>query len=108
MKSNVVFFYSGDKCIGFRAHGHAGDAPHGENIVCAAVSAILQTAYLGLTKVANLIPHWRSEEKTAHMECYTDCNLQADLILRTAQAGIAAIAQEHPKSVILLKEQKNV
>jgi len=107
--TSVTFFYSGETCLGFRAQGHAGNAPQGENIVCAAVSAILQTAYLGLTEVASLQPQWRADEETALMECIIHENTQADIILRTARVGIAAIARQHPHIVKLSKEEyKNV
>lgn len=33
---------------GFEVSGHANTAPHGQDIVCAAVSALTQTAVLGL------------------------------------------------------------
>lgn len=33
---------------GFTVGGHANTAPHGQDIVCAAVSALTQTAVLGL------------------------------------------------------------
>jgi hypothetical protein len=46
-KGNITSFF---------AKGHAEAAPHGEDIVCAAVSAILQTAVFGLTKHLNLEP----------------------------------------------------
>lgn len=36
--------------------GHAGYAEYGNDIVCAAVSAILQTAQLGLIKLAQQFP----------------------------------------------------
>lgn len=36
--------------------GHAGHAAYGEDIVCAAVSAIVQTALLGLEAVASEHP----------------------------------------------------
>jgi uncharacterized protein YsxB (DUF464 family) len=45
-----VAMNSGDMVIDVK--GHAGYAPHGHDIVCAAVSAILQTAVLGLESVA--------------------------------------------------------
>jgi uncharacterized protein YsxB (DUF464 family) len=45
---------SGDMVIDVK--GHAGYAPHGQDIVCAAVSAILQTAVLGLESVARTYP----------------------------------------------------
>lgn len=45
---------SGDMLIDVK--GHAGYAPHGRDIVCAAVSAILQTAVLGLESIAETYP----------------------------------------------------
>lgn len=45
---------SGDMEI--KVKGHAGYAPHGQDIVCAGVSAILQTAVLGLEALANSHP----------------------------------------------------
>lgn len=39
------------KPIGFDAHGHTGYAECGEDIVCAAVSAITQTAAMGVSEL---------------------------------------------------------
>lgn len=38
--------------------GHAEYAEHGKDIVCAAVSAILQTAQLGLSEIAKQYPEY--------------------------------------------------
>jgi len=38
----------------FFASGHAGWAESGEDVVCAAVSTVLQTAWLGLVEVAGI------------------------------------------------------
>ena len=42
--TEITVFLKGGKPIGFDAHGHTGYAECGEDIVCAAVSAITQTA----------------------------------------------------------------
>ena len=47
----ITVLYNGDNIVGFVAKGHSGYAKHGEDIVCAAVSALTQTAYLGLEKL---------------------------------------------------------
>jgi uncharacterized protein YsxB (DUF464 family) len=36
--------------IGFSVTGHANTGPHGQDIVCAGVSALTQTAVLGLDR----------------------------------------------------------
>lgn len=49
----ITFFRDGDRRFaGFAARGHADFAEFGQDIVCAAVSAILQAARLGLEHYA--------------------------------------------------------
>lgn len=43
--------------------GHAGAAPKGQDIVCAWVSAVYQTALLGLEAVANKHPEFVTIDK---------------------------------------------
>ena len=51
--TEITVFLKGGKPIGFDAHGHTGYAECGEDIVCAAVSAITQTqAYTAETFTA--------------------------------------------------------
>jgi len=40
------------------AVGHAGYAEHGKDIVCAAISTIMQTALLGIQAVAQQYPEY--------------------------------------------------
>ena len=47
--TEITVFLKGGKPIGFDAHGHTGYAECGEDIVCAAVSAITQTAAMGVS-----------------------------------------------------------
>jgi uncharacterized protein len=44
------------------AVGHAGYAEHGKDIVCAAISTIMQTALLGIQAVAEQYPNHVSLE----------------------------------------------
>lgn len=44
------------------AVGHAGYAEHGKDIVCAAISTIMQTALLGIQAVAQQYPEYVSLE----------------------------------------------
>jgi uncharacterized protein YsxB (DUF464 family) len=49
----ITFFRDGEgRFAGFAARGHADFAEYGQDIVCAAVSAILQAARLGLEHYA--------------------------------------------------------
>ncbi len=105
--TRIVFLTdSTGRLCGFDAVGHAGDMPEGENIVCAAISAILQTAYLGFTQVLGQKVDWQADEQTAHMRCIVsgDKPEMVDCILKTAQAGLADIAGQYPKCLTIAHE----
>ena len=101
--TNVVFLRDPDALLnGFSACGHAGFGEYGSDIVCAAISALTQTAVIGLSKVAcapALIK--RNDSKgffSARVRSYaTLCQRrQADLLLKTLLLGLKAIAAQYP------------
>ena len=49
-----IFRDSRDRLSSFFATGHAGWAEHGQDVVCAAISTALQSAWLGLSEVASV------------------------------------------------------
>ena len=50
----IIVEKANGKILSVEASGHTGYAESGEDIVCAALSAIIQTAALGLTEVAKI------------------------------------------------------
>ena len=48
---NVTVFTEQGIPVGFELTGHADQGAYGEDIVCAGISAITQTALLGITDV---------------------------------------------------------
>ncbi len=50
--TDIIIFRNEGRIVGFKAIGHSGYAPHGEDIVCAAISALTQSAVNGLLEVA--------------------------------------------------------
>jgi len=86
---------------GFRATGHAGFAESGSEIVCAAISAILQTAYCGLTQVAGLFVGL--EMKDGCMTVILERELSererhdADVILETMRQGLLSLKEAYPE-----------
>jgi len=87
--------------ISFLTKGHAGYLPRGEDIVCAAVSALVQTAVLGLIHNLGLEP--KVEIKEGYLYCLLPLDLEgekrhdADLILEVMLTGLKEIVKEHPK-----------
>jgi uncharacterized protein YsxB (DUF464 family) len=101
----VEFVKSNQGWHGFRARGHAGFADPGEDIVCAAVSALTQTAVLGLTEVVGLECQVSVEEKEGSLDCLLPSGLagqdwqRAQLILEVLHAGLRATEKEYKRYV---------
>ncbi|GAB6877235.1 ribosomal-processing cysteine protease Prp [Thermaerobacter litoralis] len=97
----AVFFRDGRGAITrFEITGHAGFAERGEDIVCAAVSALGQAAILGLEEVLNLVPEVELDEE-GRLVCQLpaavppEVERAAQAILETARVGIQAIAGDY-------------
>lgn len=96
----VTFWRGRDGHLGgFRVTGHAGYGPKGGDIVCAAVSALAQTAVLSLKD------QLEGEPEVIISDGDLQCRLPADLspagartarvILRTLEVGLNTIATDY-------------
>jgi uncharacterized protein YsxB (DUF464 family) len=96
---------------GFEVTGHAGCSAYGRDIVCSAVSAIAQTALLGLTDVLGLPVRHQSE--AGRLYCGTTGlsaaqSRDAALILNTMLAGLEAILMNEEYQQYLSITQREV
>ena len=86
--------------------GHAQQGEHGQDIACAAVSALLQAAWAGLTDVAhvNVTGHRRSGDLL--MRWPEDVRDRADVhaIVATAELAIAQIAEQYRGAIRCVSE----
>ena len=95
--TNAVLFVSNDEIKGFEIKDHAGYADYGQDIVCAAISALSQTAVMGLTEVVGV-------ECQVEIRSLSACRLPNFCrglaaepgCLRTLAKGLKAIAAEYP------------
>ena len=81
--------------IGLICTGHANYAPKGFDIVCASVSAIVQTAALGVQKydpqaLVNV------GDGSFAIACYDKSKTRA--LIDTAIMGLDAVREQHPES----------
>ncbi|NLJ81311.1 MAG: ribosomal-processing cysteine protease Prp [Firmicutes bacterium] len=88
---------------GFEVKDHTGYASYGEDIVCAGISALSQTALLGLQKVLSI--KCQVELKDGFLYCTLPADLgktqweQAQIVLRVLYEGIMAIKAEYGRYV---------
>lgn len=88
-----------NEITGFVVDGHAKFKPHGEDIVCAAVSVLTQTALLGLGQYIVGIDY--KIETTGHLECNLPeldgvDSIRAEAILETMVLGLKNIEKNYP------------
>ncbi|MGC8484151.1 MAG: ribosomal-processing cysteine protease Prp [Candidatus Baltobacteraceae bacterium] len=103
-----VTFYedSRQRLSSFVAEGHTELAAHGEDIVCAAVSAILQAARLGLEAHAELALSVRQRSGDMELHVPESAREREDVraILGTALLACEAIAAQYPLAVRVRRE----
>ena len=93
-----VYRGPGGAIEGFRARGHAGFDVSGRDIVCAAASAVVQTAVLGLDRYVG--PGLGVEREPGRLDCRLPEGGAADPavqgILETMVLGLKAIERQYP------------
>ncbi len=108
----VDIYYQESLIRGYTVTGHAGYAKKGEDVVCAAVSALAQTAILGLIDVLENKPQWKIDEE-GHIECWLAQEMtpaeqeKAQTILRTMELGLSNIQCGYAKFLTVSKRRWN-
>ena len=104
--TRITVAFEGERIQRLESEGHAGEAPAGENIVCAAVSALMQTCVNALEAVAGVTPITTVDERTARIAVTLppvtgQPARDAQTILRTTVLGLTDISHEYPRLVKL-------
>lgn len=100
----TIYRHADGSIAGFEAAGHAGFAPHGEDIVCAAVSVLAQATVLGLSERLGLAIE--VEQRHGYLRCMLptitgSAAEGADVLLDTMWIGLRAIQEQYPEHVSL-------
>lgn len=86
-----------------KVSGHAGYAEHGSDIVCAAVTALVGTALIGIEQVAAHPFEGKASSGRAYCKLKpggtVESAAKAQVILRTTVLGLQDIARDYPKYV---------
>ena len=98
--------------IGYRAQGHTGYAEAGQDIVCAAVSALTQSTLNGLRSVLKAPVMFDIDDQGATLEAELTPEAtgeqvkQAQLLLVTLLEGLQAIERSYPRNVRIFFEER--
>lgn len=85
------------------AEGHAGYAPRGQDIVCAAVSALLQTFVQSVEELTNCEIKSDLRPGKAVIE-YEDETKETALLVESFFIGVSGIAAAYPENVEVIHE----
>ncbi|HYE81252.1 MAG TPA: ribosomal-processing cysteine protease Prp [Clostridia bacterium] len=105
----IIYKAREGEITGFKVTGHANFNTHGKDIVCSAVSALGQTALLGLLKVAEADVAYELDEG------YLTCKLvnvdsdrkriMCEAILGTMYEGLKSIKESYIKHIDIVEEE---
>ena len=99
--TRVSFLYENGAITRVRADGHSG-YDDGNDIVCAAVSTLVQTAYLALKDIGVKTEYIRDDGRFEFsVECSKDMRHDADVILRAMTVGLRDLHSGYPQNIKL-------
>ncbi|WP_313990465.1 ribosomal-processing cysteine protease Prp [uncultured Selenomonas sp.] len=84
---------------GYRVSGHSGTAAHGEDIVCAGVSALTQSALLGIMEHLHRAVSYDMASGNLSVRLITPPDDYTEAILHTMYMGLAEIEKISPKGI---------
>ncbi len=104
--TTVKLYYCGKTLTGIESSGHSGYSHKGRDIVCAAVSALMQALVLGLEGregfeclIDDRVPVIRATWPSSEQE-------RIAILTETIAESLRVIAQENPRYVKLSTEEK--
>lgn len=97
--TSVIIKKQNDDIVSIVCDGHTNYGVSGEDIVCSALSSIVQTALLGLLVVAKVDAKFKREENRGYLSIEIPNNLSseqrhdANVILNTMLCGISDLRE---------------
>ncbi|MGD9154100.1 MAG: ribosomal-processing cysteine protease Prp [Bacillota bacterium] len=90
---------------GFVCSGHAAYAKHGADIVCAAISILIQTIMAALEEILQIPVEVEADEHAGYLKCtwvnQPDQLERIQLLLKTLVLGLTALQREYPNHISL-------
>lgn len=110
--TNIVFYKKADNYIGLEVDGHTGYADSGKDVLCSAISGIVQAGALGIIKVLKINARYASDEKKGFFKLDLPENISKDkreksnVIFETIRVGLEDLETGYSKFMKL--EVENV
>ncbi len=103
----VTLIRDNNKAIaGFTVSGHAKAAPHGQDIVCAGVSALVQSSIMGIERHLGRDIELSQDTDGLTMRLNSHPDSLTGAVLETMLLGLTEIARLYPKSVRIIEHRR--
>jgi uncharacterized protein YsxB (DUF464 family) len=95
------------KIIGFRCSGHAGFAESGQDIICAAVSALVINTMNSIERFTSDTFEYKEDEKNGQIDFKIVSSLsnESSLLLNSLFLGLQGIQEDYGQKYIKFKQQ---
>ncbi|SMC83010.1 ribosomal-processing cysteine protease Prp [Sporomusa malonica] len=91
---------------GFKVSGHAQAGPHGQDIVCAGVSTLVQASIMGIERYLKREINLVQDGGGIKMELACQPDSLTGAVLETMLLGLTEIAKLYPKSVRIIEHRR--
>lgn len=89
-----------ESITGFLVEGHAQFAPYGQDIVCAAVSALSISAINSIHSLTATPHHFRNEDNLLELEIL-EASAESDLLTESLFLSLKSVEEEYPEHVTI-------
>ena len=101
--TSIVFYKKAENYIGLEVDGHTGYDENGKDILCSAISGIIQSGALGIVKVLKIDAKYASSEKKGFFKLDLPKNTskssleKANIIFETIKVGLEDLEMGYSK-----------
>ena len=108
--TTLRFFTDAGTLVGIEAQGHSGTAPRGDNLVCLALSILVQTLELGVEEVlrvpgAQVTVDPENTLRRVLWDRTEDPGMEA--LSTTIRRALETVAEAHPKQVRIVEVERD-
>ena len=101
--TSIVFYKKASNYIGLEVDGHTGYAENGKDILCSAISGIIQSGALSIVKVLKIEAKYARNEKRGFFKLDLPTNIikndreKANIIFDTMKVGLEDLETGYSK-----------
>ena len=103
--TNITVYRRSSLAFGLKIEGHSGYAESGADIVCAAVSVLVQALHIGLTEYVHIVPEVRVDDTVALIELHwsNDGRSELNVLVETILKALYETARSYKAHVKLVE-----